>query len=170
MWIRLHPPQLTVTCGPPRLDAGDSAAAQAAGTNWHLEQVAFGAVAGHDLLSPRQQVGGALAVGLSASPELEVVDGVPGAVAIAVMHGFALAEWPAKVLLHPVAVFQNRPPVDRDNPVALTGAAPCPARCSQCVWAAKNASPAALLIVHAAKAVTVCFRAPSFCESVSFVT
>jgi len=82
--------------------------------------VAFGAVAGHDLLSPRQQVGGALAGRLRASPELEVVDGVARVVAITVMYGLALAEWSAKVLLHHMAVFQNLPPIDRDNPVAVT--------------------------------------------------
>jgi len=120
-----------------------------------LEQMAFGAVAGHDLLSPRQQVCSALAGGLRASPELEIVDGVPRAVAIAVVHALALAQWPAKVLLHHIAVFQNLPAVDRDNPVAVTGAAPCPARCSQRVGATENASPSAPLIVHAAKAVTL---------------
>jgi hypothetical protein len=70
------------------------------------------------------------------------------------MHGFALAEWSAKVLLHHLAVFQNLPPIYRDHPIAVTGAAPCPAHCSQCVGAAKLAAPAAPLIVHAAKAVT----------------
>jgi hypothetical protein len=110
---------------------------------------------GPRLLSPYQQVGRALAGRLRASPELKVVDSVPRAVAIAVMHGLASAQWPAKVLLHHIAVFQNLPAVDRDNPVAVTGAAPCPARCSQRVGATENASPSAPLIVHAAEAVTL---------------
>jgi hypothetical protein len=77
------------------------------------------------------------------------------------MHGLARSEWPAKVLLHHVAVFQNLPAVDRDHPVAVTGAAPCPARCSQRVGATEHASPPAPLIVHTAKTVT--FReAPAF--------
>jgi hypothetical protein len=71
------------------------------------------------------------------------------------MRGLARAEWPAKVLLHHLAVFQNLPPIDRDHPVAVTGATPCPARCSQRVRATKNAAPAAPLIVHPAKAITV---------------
>jgi hypothetical protein len=78
-----------------------------------------------------------------------------------VMHGLAPAEWPAKVLLHHMAVFQNLPPIDRDNPVAVTGATPCPARCSQRIGTTENASPAAPLIMHPAKAVTV-RQAPAF--------
>lgn len=70
-------------------------------------------------------------------------------------YGLALAEWSAKVLLHHMAVFQNLPPIDRDNPVAVTGATPCSARCSQRVGATEDGPAVAPLIMHPAKAITV---------------
>lgn len=68
----------------------------------------------------------ALAGPVGTGPQLEVLDPVVVADAVAMMHGFPRQEWPANRLFHDCPMFETAFPGNLDEPVAMGVEMTCP--------------------------------------------